>query len=441
VEPARLIAIIGEENRSMRIDLASPADVPRLLEIRTAAFADQAPAAYTPEQVRTLLDDVDPDELRAMIAAGQLYVAIVDGRIAGLAGWWQGQVRHVYVDPAYVRRGVGTRLLRRVEEHFHGTIPAGVSLHAEGFYAANGYRVVRRATAWDGSGYLEMAKTVPGPELGRVLVTGAAGLIGRAVLDRLAAEGIAATALILDGDAPADRVLRGDAQDPDLVATALDGADAVIHLAAIPAPDRDPDDDLFAGNTRATFTVLDQAGRAGLRRVALASSYAICGLPFARRPLRMPYLPIDTGLPLQITDPYALSKQTDEATAAMMARQYGMTVTALRLPFVGDHERLARAAAAYARDPAAGAAEVWSYLDARDAARALLAALTPATPGYHTLYVAAPETIAPFPTEDLVTTYHPGVPHPPFPGRTVPIDLAPARGLIGFDAVFPWPVR
>jgi nucleoside-diphosphate-sugar epimerase len=318
-------------------------------------------------------------------------------------------------------------------------VPAGVALHAADFYRANGYRVVERATAWDGSGYLEMVKTLPGATLGRVLVTGAAGLIGRAVLDLLAAEGVAVTALVLDGaDVPADRVLTGDAGD--VGAEALAEVDAVIHLAAIPAPDRDPDADLFAGNTRATFAVLDQAGRAGVRRVALASSYAICGLPFARRPLRMPYLPIDTALPLQITDPYALSKQADEATAAMMSRQYGMTTVALRFPFVGDHDRLGWAASRYADDPAAGAADVWSYLDVRDAARALVAALDPARAGAHVLYAAAPETIAPYPTEDLVTTYHPDVPHPPFPGRTVPIDLAPARDLIGFTAAHVWPV-
>jgi nucleoside-diphosphate-sugar epimerase/GNAT superfamily N-acetyltransferase len=424
----------------MRIDRPTLADVPRLLEIRAAAFADQAPAAYSPAEVRTLLDDVDPDELRAMITAGRLYIAVADGRIAGLAGWWKGRLRHVYVDPAFHRRGVGSRLLRRVEEHFDGDIPAGVSLHAEGFYAANGYRVVERATAWDGSGYLEMVKTLPGPELGRVLVTGGAGLIGRAVLDLLSVRGIAATALVLDGDAPADRVVAGDATDPELVAEALRDADAVIHLAATPAPDRDPDAELFTGNTRATFTVLDQAGRAGIRRVALASSYAICGLPFARRPLTMPYLPIDTALPLQITDPYALSKQVDEATAAMMARQYAMTTVALRFPFVGDHDRLAWAAARYAEDPAAGAADVWSYLDVRDAARALVDALTPATPGAHVLYAAAPETIATDPTEELVTTYHPDVPHPPFAGRSVPIDVAPAAALIGFTATHLWPV-
>jgi nucleoside-diphosphate-sugar epimerase len=144
---------------------------------------------------------------------------------------------------------------------------------------------------------------------------------------------------------------------------------------------------------------------------------------------------MDIHFPLQISDPYALSKRTDEATAEMMHRRYGMTVVALRLPLLGAAtDRLARTAELYARDPARGAADVWSYLDVRDAARALLASLTPAVPGCHVVYVAAPETLAPQPTDWLLEAYHRGVPRPSFPGRTVPIDLGPARNLLSFTA-------
>ncbi|MGX6601077.1 NAD-dependent epimerase/dehydratase family protein [Micromonosporaceae bacterium Da 78-11] len=278
----------------------------------------------------------------------------------------------------------------------------------------------------------------------RVLVTGAAGLVGSAVLDLLATRAIPATALVLEPapELAADRVVVGDARDAAVVAEALRDVDAVIHLAALPNPDSDPGEEVFGRNTLATFTVLNQAGQAGITNAAIASSYAICGLPFARKPLRMPYLPIDAELPLQITDPYALSKRVDEATADMMTRQYATTVVALRLPFVGTAEdRLPALAARHAATPEQGAADVWSYLDSRDAARALVAALTPARPGTHVLYVAAPETLAPQPTEWLLDTFHPGVPRPEFPGRDVPIDLEPARAVLGFAAEFPFEVR
>jgi ribosomal protein S18 acetylase RimI-like enzyme len=146
------------------VEDARPDDVPRLLEIRRAAFARHAPAAYSPAEVATLLADVSEDELQAMIASRQLFVARTAARvIVGLAGWKGTQLRHVYVDPAYTRRGIATRLLGHVEADFRTRtgatrIEAGVALHAEPFYQARGYQLVRRAQAWDGSAYLEMVR-------------------------------------------------------------------------------------------------------------------------------------------------------------------------------------------------------------------------------------------------------------------------------------------
>lgn len=100
--------------------------------------------------------------------------------------------------------------------------------------------------------------------VGRAMVTGAAGRIGRAVLALLAERGIEANALVLDdpGDLAARLVVTGDAADAKTVRAALEGADAVIHLAAIPTPARNTAFEVFAGNSLSTFTVLEEAGRA-----------------------------------------------------------------------------------------------------------------------------------------------------------------------------------
>ncbi len=271
----------------------------------------------------------------------------------------------------------------------------------------------------------------------RVLVTGAAGLLGRAVLDALAGLGVPVTALDRadPGDLPADRVVVGDAGDPAVVRRALADVDAVVHLAAIPAPTLDTPLAVFGGNTRATFVVLHFAALAGVRRAVVASSMSVLGLAWAQVPLRPLYLPVDLRHPLQVSDPYALSKQADEATAAMIARRHGLAVTALRFPFLGGTSRLARRAAEFDADPASGAPELWAYLHVDDAAAACLLGLTVPPAGSHVLFVAAPDTLAPYPTEDLLAAFLPAVPlRARFPGRTVPVALEPAQRLLGFTA-------
>jgi nucleoside-diphosphate-sugar epimerase len=273
----------------------------------------------------------------------------------------------------------------------------------------------------------------------RVLVTGAAGRLGRAVLRELADHGVPVVGL--DRSDPgegrtADFVL-GEASDVELVRAALSGVDTVIHLAAIPTPQFLPPAEVFVGNAAATFVVLDEAARAGVPRAVIASSFSITGLPFGPSTLRPAHVPIDEASPLQVADPYALSKQADEATAEMVARRDGMTVIPLRFPLLGwpGGANLADMANLYARDPGAGTSQLWTYLDSRDAARACWLAATAPLSGCNPVFVTAPDTLAPYPTEELVERFLPDVPRrTPLPGRTVPVDLTAARTLLGFTA-------
>lgn len=271
----------------------------------------------------------------------------------------------------------------------------------------------------------------------RVLVTGAAGLVGRAVLADLRAHGMAVTALDLadPGDLRVDRVVVGDVADPATVRAALDGVDAVAHLAARPSPGHGTPLEVFQGNTSGTFNVLEEAGRAGIRRAMTAGSYSILGLPWASVPGHPEYLPVDEQHPLVIEDPYGLSKQADECTAQAMTRRHGMTVTALRFPFIANQARERERLAETIADPGFAAADCWAYLDVRDAATATRLALTAPISGFHAVFVAAPRILAPYPTEALIAAYHPHVPvRSPIRGRDVPIDLSAAREVLGFTA-------
>jgi nucleoside-diphosphate-sugar epimerase len=282
--------------------------------------------------------------------------------------------------------------------------------------------------------------------LKRVLVTGAGGRLGRYVLAVCAEAGIATKALALAQDVTpaieADEVFVGDARDVQLVSNAVADVDAVVHLAAIPSPDGGTAEEVFGGNAVATFTVLEQAARAGVRRAVIAGSHSATGMPFAPTKRVPAYLPIDEQLPLQVEDPYALSKHVDELTAAMMWWRHSLSVVAVRFPFLGDvDDRLPRRAEQFTADPAAGAADLWGYLDYRDAAAVCIAALTPRRPGCHVVTVAAPTTLVPYPTEQLLDAYLPHVPRRTrFPGHAAPFDVSRARELFGFEPRHIWPV-
>jgi nucleoside-diphosphate-sugar epimerase len=276
-----------------------------------------------------------------------------------------------------------------------------------------------------------------------VLVTGADGLLGREVVAYMRGIGVRVTAMLhKPGDLPADRVVVGSTDDVPFVRDALDGVDAIIHCAAIPAPMLGTAEAVFCGNTTGTFTVLEQGGQAGVRRAVIASSYSVLGLTFAPGVRHPAYLPIDELTPVQIEDPYALSKQVDELVAELMWWRHGLSVVALRLPFLGGISgRLPERAARISRDPSFGTAarEFWAYLETRDAARACALGLSESPPGCHVVSVAAPKTLAPYPTEQLLAFYHPDVPRrSAFPGRTAPFDLSRAGEVLHFSAEYIW---
>ncbi len=116
-----------------------------------------------------------------------------------------------------------------------------------------------------------------------LLITGAGGFVGRAVLDRLLADGRTVRALTRS-DASADALraagaepVRGDILDPASLAPALAGAEVVYHVAGVNGFClRDPSE-LDRANVDGTRNVVAAAGAAGVRRVVYTSSAAVIG--------------------------------------------------------------------------------------------------------------------------------------------------------------------
>ncbi|WP_348786448.1 NAD(P)-dependent oxidoreductase [Leifsonia sp. NPDC080035] len=270
----------------------------------------------------------------------------------------------------------------------------------------------------------------------RVLVTGADGSIGRATTERLIGLGVAVTALSLDfaADSPADRVIVGDARDEATVAGALEGADAVVHLAAIPHPSLGTPAVVFGTNAVATFTVLAQAGQAGVQRAVIASSINAFGVPMNTNQVMPAYYPLDEEIPADIADGYSLSKQADEASARMAFRRWGISSVALRFPLIKDRDTLLRSAEDIANDPSSMAREGWAYLDLRDGVRAIELALTVPLSGAHVVGLSADDLLIDRPAAELLRAYAPSVPVRGVIGAHGPlVDTTRARDLLGFE--------
>src|SRR5207237_1110335 len=102
----------------------------------------------------------------------------------------------------------------------------------------------------------------------KIVVTGGSGKAGRAVIKDLLAHGY--DVLNVDQLPPRERLspyLKTDLTDMGQVFEVLHGADAAIHLGAIPASGIQPEEATFRNNTLSTYNVLSAAATLRLQRV------------------------------------------------------------------------------------------------------------------------------------------------------------------------------
>lgn len=273
----------------------------------------------------------------------------------------------------------------------------------------------------------------------RVVVTGGSGLAGRAVVDHLVADGhdvINADIVSSGGPAPFRRV---EMADLGQVYGVLRGAEAVVHLAAIPRPTFDVPEVVYRTNTMATFNVLEAASALGIERVVYASSVSVIGYPFFERPFSPEYVPIDEAHPRLPQDAYALSKYVGEELAAGFARRGRISVVSLRFAWIHTPETFNAQLRPLQADSAAGASNLWSYVDARDVAESVRRALTVEVAGHEACFVAAPDTFMPEPSRELVERYYPATEiRQELGGNDSLLSSAKAEVLLGFRPVHRW---
>jgi nucleoside-diphosphate-sugar epimerase len=259
---------------------------------------------------------------------------------------------------------------------------------------------------------------------GRVCVTGASGQAGRAVVGELLEHGydVAATDVAATRDDLEAGMLKADLTDYGQALQALEGTEAVVHLANIPAPGLSTPVVTFNANVAMNFNVFYAAVKLGLRRVVWASSETTLGVPFGIGPKDlqfvetegMPprYAPVDEEHYPVATTTYALSKVTSETIARQLAKWSGIPFVALRFSNIFVSEEYSELPSVWS-DPHARKWNLWGYVDARDvagASRLALEAPAEAVTGSPSFVIAAADTVMTRSSSALLDEVFPGVP-------------------------------
>src|SRR5262245_15624522 len=280
--------------------------------------------------------------------------------------------------------------------------------------------------------------------MSKVIVTGGSGKLGRAVLADLVAHGY--EVLNLDQRIPRDGIaptVRVELRDFGEVVAAVRGVDehngpfdAVVHLAAIPAPGLFANARTFANNVTATYNVFEAARLLGIKNVVFASSETVLGLPFDTPP---PYAPVDEEYAPRPETAYSLGKLVDETIAQQFARwDPALKIVALRFSNVMDVEDY-QAFPRFDADARKRKWNLWSYIDARDGAQAVRKAIEATFTGFEAFIIANADTVMSRSNASLMAEVYPGVEiRPAMTATGTLLSIEKAKRILGYQPEHSW---
>lgn len=285
----------------------------------------------------------------------------------------------------------------------------------------------------------------------RVLVTGGSGRLGRSVVDALAA---ADHEVVSVDTAPESRddvvTFPADLADAGECYSTLGRfrPDAIVHLAAIPAPFMRSEVRTFTTNTALAFNVCQAAFDLGIDDVLVASSPTVMGYgnPAGWQP---EYLPLDEDHPVTPWNAYTMSKVATEDLVRGFASRGAGRFHIFRPCFVVAPEEWRGAPGQGGRTirqrleaPDQAAGSLFNYVDARDAAEfvRLLLDKSALIPNGQTFFVSAADALADEPLSRLLPRYTtvPDELSEALPDTASAFDTGRARRLLGWEPQYAW---
>lgn len=280
--------------------------------------------------------------------------------------------------------------------------------------------------------------------MSRVVVTGGSGKLGRAVVDDLLEHRYEVINIDVapprEPKCPFTRVELTDHGQTLEALMAVDdrysGVDAVVHLAAIPAPGITSNSATFANNMLCTYNVFNAARVAGIKNVVWASSETTLGLPFATPP---PYIPVDEEYPARPETTYALVKHLEEQMATQFCRwDPELKMIGLRFSNVMEIDDYTRFPS-FDSDPTLRSWNLWGYIDARDGAQAVRLALEHDFAGTDVFIIANADTVMTRPSAELAGEVFPGVPVTrALEANETLLSIEKARRVLGYQPEHSW---
>jgi nucleoside-diphosphate-sugar epimerase len=264
----------------------------------------------------------------------------------------------------------------------------------------------------------------------RVVVTGASGKAGRAVVSDLRQHGHDVRPV--DLTPPSTAI---DVCDFGQLVESLAGAEAIVHLAAVPAPGLKPDDDTFRINITSTFNAFEAARVLGLSRVVWASSETLYGVSFDDEAPES--TPLTEESPARTRSSYAISKLLGEEMGREYWRRDKLPSVALRFSNIMEEHEYSTFPD-WQDDPRKRSWNLWGYVDARDVAQSCRLALTADISGAEHYGITAAETVMRRPSDELMAEVFPSVPHTSVQGCSTLVDISKAQRDLGYEPAHSW---